>query len=173
MLTTNPWYVYICVAGPLIAVYYLATIIIFYRRDFQARWQAGLSGRIRAAGRDGSQSPQQPSLDQAESGVTGTAPGSHAGTQQQLLESIWHTPQLLSQVGALTGELIGLIEEAHRKDYGKRDLILLLQMTLNEYAAIEDTPFGGVVNRIIASECAKYGLVHLSEEDIREIWNQV
>jgi hypothetical protein len=173
MLATNPWYVYICVAGPLIAVYYVATIIIFYRRDIKARWQAGRRGRIRASGQSGSPSLQHSRIEQAESRDLDTAGGSQAGSQQQLLESIWQTPQLLSQVGQLTGELIGLIEEAHRKDYGKRDLILLLQMTLSDYAAIEDTPFGGMVNRIIASECAKYGLVHLSEEDIREIWNQV
>jgi len=161
------------VAGPLMAVYYVVTIIIFYRRDIRARWQAGRPGRIRATGQSGSLSPEQSGTRQAETLESGIAPGSQAGAQQLLLESIWQTPQLLSQVGALTGELIGLIEEAHRKDYAKRDLILLLQMTLSDYAAIEDTPFGGVVNRIIASECAKYGLVHLSEEDIREIWNQV
>lgn len=162
MFISHPWIAYAYAMTTLIAVYYLAVVAIFYRREFFNALQ-----RLQGAGRK----PRPPSGDE-QTGSTSFSAALQTEPDDVLIAGRRPEDQLVStgSVHRLPAELCAMIQEAHQKQYGKRDLILLLQMVLTEYSATRHTPFGLIINDLIQGECAKYGSIHLSENDLRELW---
>lgn len=176
MFTSNPWGDYFTMLAPLIAGYYLFIGIRFYGRDLKAKiagWRND-SGRIPALQRS-IDIPDPPvftsqTADQLEYEDTKLAKTDDESEQEP---ASWQNEELFDQVERLAAHLKEAIQEAHEKEYGKQDLILLLQMTLKEYPALRGAPFQTAINNLIETECAKYGSIHLREEDKVAIWKQV
>ena len=173
MFTTNPWAVYVYVAGPVITGYYLFAASRFYRREITARIRSlrSLSAK-QAALRKEIQEPLQSEPDPIDYALTADQP--FAGSKKIFPPvSLWKNRVLSGQQRSLTEHLTYLIQEAHEKDYDKQELILLLQMTIRDYLDFEGTQFQSGINECIGTECAKYGSIHLGEEDKAAIWNRV
>lgn len=175
MFTSNPWGDYITILAPLIAGYYLFIGLRFYGRDLKAKIARN---RIDSASRPRPQrdfdvpDPPVPSSLAAEQRETVVSSLEDNDNSDQK-PAAWQNEELFDQVERLAAHLKEAIEEAHEKEYGKQDLILLLQMTLKEYPALREAPFQTAINNLIETECAKYGSIHLREEDKVVIWKQV
>jgi hypothetical protein len=176
MFTSNPWGDYFTMLAPLIAGYYLFIGIRFYRRDLKAKIAGRRNQSIRIQGPQQSVDIPDPPVftplaaNQQEYEDT-KLPKSEDDSDQE--PAAWQNEELFDQVERLAAHLKEAIEEAHEKEYGKQDLILLLQMTLKEYPALREAPFRTAINNLIETECAKYGSVHLREDDKVAIWKQV
>ena len=174
MFTTNPWAVYVYVAGPVIAGYYLFAVARFYRREITARISSRRSLRTRLSEpRKVTDEPvAQSEPEQIDYSQMAVEPIS--GPKKIFPPvSLWKNRVLSGQHHSLAEHLTYLIQEAHEKDYDKQELILLLQMTIRDYLDFEGTQFQSAINECIGTECAKYGSIHLGEEEIAEIWNRV
>lgn len=173
MFSTSPWAVYVYVAGPVIAGYYLFVASRFYGREIKAKITARRALRIKPA-----YAAQQEDPD-AESGPDDIDDAQMAYEPDSGSEkifppvSLWKNRVLHGQQQSLAEHLTYLIQEAHEKDYDKQELVLLLQMTIRDYLDFEGTQFQSAINDCIQTECAKYGSLHLGEEDKAAIWSRV
>lgn len=182
MFTSNPWADYITMLAPLIAGYYLFVGLRFYGRDLKARisGKRGNAGTPVALRHHDFDAPDPPVIELNTGPANAIQDGSVAKQQIAAIDNDdtdqtpeWQSEELFDQVEQLAAHLKGAIEEAHEKDYGKQDLILLLQMTLKEYPAMSATPFRTAISNLIETECAKYGPIHLREDDLAAVWKQV
>ena len=180
MFSSNPWGAYITILAPLLAGYYLFVGLRFYARDLKARMSQ--KGNPTASQRDLSQqdfdTPDPPAgtlmpdpSPTIQTPVVQTNQPVKDDDAEQLAH--WQNEELFDQVEQLAAHLKGAIEEAYEKDYSTQDLVLLLQMTLKEYSALVGTSFQTAINNLIETECAKYGPIHLREEDLATVWKQV
>lgn len=179
MFTSNPWGDYITMLAPLIAGYYLFVGLRYYGPDLK-KWlffKRHASSRPAGLQKQDYDAPDPPgdvniAAERAE-------PGRSADAEKTALDdtdhqpAAWQNEELFDQVEQLAAHLKEAIEEAHEKEYGKQDFILLLQMTLKEYPALRGAPFQTAINNLIETECAKYGSIHLREEDKVAMWKQV
>lgn len=179
MFTSNPWGAYITMLAPLLAGYYLFVGLRFYGPDLKARIAAGRSAGLSPldSPRQDFDTPDPPAVSSSISPVM-TGPIQQGNSQTAADEDTEHMPtwqneELFDQLELLAGHLKEAIEEAHEKDYGKQDLVLLLQMTLKEYPAMHDRPFRTAIENLIGTECSKYGSIHLREQDLAAVWKQV
>ncbi|GLU56202.1 hypothetical protein [Dyadobacter frigoris] len=181
MFTSNPWADYITMLAPLIAGYYLIVGLKFYGRDLKARIAAkrrNMGSRVALHHQDFNV-PDPPDIELNTITAHAKQDQSVAGKQDAEIHddtdqpAAWQNEELFDQVEQLAAHLKEAIEEAHEKEYGKQDLILLLQMTLKEYPAMSAKPFQTAINNLIETECAKYGSIHLREQDTEAIWKQV
>ncbi|TKT86006.1 hypothetical protein [Dyadobacter frigoris] len=174
MFTSNPWGDYVTILAPLIAGYYLFIGLRFYGRDLKAKIARkridSASGPRPQQGLDVPDPPIPSSLS-AEQGET-VVSSLEDNDKSDQKPAAWQNEELFDQVERLAAHLKEAIEEAHEKEYGKQDFILLLQMTLKEYPALQGAPFQTAINNLIETECAKYGSIHLREEDKVVIWKQ-
>jgi len=174
MFTTNPWAVYVYVAGPVIAGYYLFAVARFYRREIKAKIssQRSLSAKQAVHWKETEEPPVQNEPEQIDYSQMAVEPIS--GPKKIFPPvSLWKNRVLSGQQQSLAEHLTYLIQEAHEKDYDKQELVLLLQMTIKDYLDFEGTQFQSAINECIGTECAKYGSIHLGEEDKAAIWNRV
>jgi hypothetical protein len=174
MFTTNPWAVYVYVAGPVIAGYYLFAVARFYRREITERISSrrSLKTKLSEPWKETNEPLAQSEPQQIDYSQTSDQP---LGGLKKVFTpvSLWKNRVLHGQEQSLAEHLTYLIQEAHEKDYDKQELILLLQMTIRDYLDFEGTQFQSVINNCIETECEKYGSIHLGEEDKAEIWNRV
>ena len=174
MFTTSPWAVYVYVAGPVITGYYLFVASRFYRREIKAKISSRRSLRVKPAEprKETNQPVAQSEPEQIDYAQMAAEPIS--GPKKIFPPvSLWKNRVLSGQQQSLTEHLTYLIQEAHEKDYDKQELILLLQMTIRDFLDFEGTQFQSAINECIGTECAKYGYIHLGEEDKAAIWNKV
>ena len=173
MFTTSPWALYVYVAGPVIAGYYLFAVARFYRREIKAKISPRRSLRAKPAEpRKEINEPLQSEPEQIDYAQMAVEPIS--GPKKIFPPvSLWKNRVLSGQQQSLAEHLTYLIQEAHEKDYDKQELILLLQMTIRDYLDFEGTQFQSAINECIGTECAKYGSLHLGEEDKAAIWSRV
>lgn len=172
MFTTNPWAVYVYIAGPVIAGYYLFAIARFYGKEIKAR--IGASARLKgnngsahlAMGNGDHQTPQERGLN-----LTPSDPQPAGKIQAESLQESQHR----SVIGhdELKAHLTDLIDESHQKDCEKTELIHLLQMTIKDYLDFQAAQFQSMISELIEDECAKYGSIHLGEKDKAAIWGKV
>ena len=85
----------------------------------------------------------------------------------------WQNEEMFELTQSLMAHLVSEIKEAHQKSYNKQDLLLMLQMILKDYIALQGTAFQTAVNNCIETECARYGSIHLSEGETIEVWRKV
>jgi len=174
MFTTNPWAVYVYVAGPVIAGYYLFAVARFYGREIKAKITSRRTLRAKPAEarKETNEPVAQSEPEQIDYSQMAVEPIS--GPKKIFPPvSLWKNRVLSGQQQSLAEHLTYLIQEAHENDYDKQELVLLLQMTIKDYLDFEGTQFQSAINECIGTECAKYGSIHLGEEDKAAIWNRV
>ncbi len=160
MVKESPWQYYAVAIVSIIALYYLWVAWKFYQQEIKEAIKFGRPRRRQAV---------DPPLDELDSDEESIDEKIEAEGELPA----WQNEQLFADVEKLAEHLIVEIEEAHRKDYTRQDLIQMLQIILKEYPTLKGTPFQIAVNNRIEAECAKYGSIHLSEGDKREVWSMV
>lgn len=158
MSISNPWTVYTVALAAIILIYYTFVGWKYYRRELRSLFKGKTKNRIESSSVGDRVKP-------SESAEPDPVPSDGTG------QAATHDEALFSQVQALNEYLVTEIEEAHQKDYNKQDLIQMLQMILKEYGVLKGTPFQHKVNRRIDAECAKYGQMHLAEDDKDQLWS--
>lgn len=160
MSISNPWTVYTVVLAATLLIYYTFVGWKYYRKEIRSLFKGKTKNRIESSSVGDRVKP-------SESGELD--PAFSDGAEQAASQD----EALFTQVQALNEYLVTEIEEAHQKDYNKQDLIQMLQMILKEYGALKGTPFQHAVNKRIDAECAKYGQMHLAEDDKDQLWSIV
>nr|WP_295933676.1 hypothetical protein [uncultured Dyadobacter sp.] len=162
MAKESPWHYYALAAAAVIALYYGWVALKFYKTEIKNLVNPRPNKQrpsvdLPAAEKE----PDDESfLDESDHDAFNKPPA-------------WQNEELFADVEKLVDHLIEEIEEAHRKDYTKQDLMQMLHLILKEYKTLKGTPFQAAVNNRIDAECAKYGSIHLSEGDKREVWSMV
>ncbi len=155
MSTLSPWKTYLILLGLVSAVYYTVILLRFYRKELLLTWHR-LSGTER-----GFQAERLPVKRESPNALPEIK-----GTEQNL-------EVLTGQVEGLCTTLTSSLKEAAQKEYTRQDLLLLLRITLKEYPGFSTQPFRSLVERLILSECERYGFVPLHVVEREEMWKEV
>lgn len=75
-------------------------------------------------------------------------------------------------VEALIGRLKTVIADASGRKLIPQEFRQYLSMVLKEYPSLQYSPLRPSVNELIISECEKYGVVTLSEEEAELLWKE-
>lgn len=154
MSTLELWKIYLILLGSVLAVYYLVIVVRYYKKEIYQ-----LGGRL-SASETKSYWAKQPKEQRPKSVVSGER------------ESENSLNKLTQQVDKLCSALTSSLKEAAEKEYPREDLLLLLRMTLKEYPGFSAQPFRGLIERLIHSECERYGFVPLHVVERDEIWKE-
>lgn len=164
MFTNISWTNYIVVVILLLVIYYIIIGIRFYSHDlknllsgnqkFRLIHSSGLS-KMQKDNNSVAHGNAQPEMFQ-----TGNA---FAETNDEIILEIDHLIIRLKEA----------IANASGKKYIKQEFFLYLQLIIKEYPMLKNSQFQTVINELIISECAKYGSVTLSEEEVVALWNEV
>lgn len=159
MYIDSPWTTYAAVLSPLTLGYYIFIGYKFYRQDLRSAYSGKQNRPVSKIQRPAPSISVMPEeqIEQQE-------------VEQEATEAPLPDEETYQKVMALIAHLRDAIEEANQKQYNKTDLAVLLQMLLKDYSYLKDTPFRVSVNNQIEAECAKYGSMLLSEDEIEELW---
>jgi hypothetical protein len=165
MFSQTPWSDYFIAVTALLVVYYILFAFRFYRTQIKA---AASGGTVwwKQPQEFSSSNPDHPARQQAgfEEEAGKAVSQQHTFTQDRLP---------FDQIVGLGNQLIASIDEAHEQNYDATELALLLQMVLKDYPSVHGKAFQIAINEFIDNQCAKYGSLHLGEEDKAVIWDQV
>ena len=75
-----------------------------------------------------------------------------------------------AEVEHLIERLKSVIADASDKKLIPQELKQYLNLLLQEYPNIKNSPFRTSINELVASECEKYGAVSLSEDEVELLW---
>ena len=87
-----------------------------------------------------------------------------------------YTPQALEtddtfqKVERLTTQLKEVIASSALNSTVKEEFIFSLYSVLKDYQFLRSSAFVVAINNVITSECDKYGLNHLSDDELMRIW---
>lgn len=77
---------------------------------------------------------------------------------------------LASLSNSLSDEINSYLEQAGNSQIIKPEIIFSLQQITAKYERIKSTTFQKTINSIIQIECLKKCAIHLSDEEIRQVW---
>lgn len=77
--------------------------------------------------------------------------------------------EIFGVVYRLQDEVKETIAEAADRNSPKEELIFSLRTVLNKYA-LQSTPFQFAINNFIDRQCEHNCSIHLSEEDLKQLW---
>lgn len=89
------------------------------------------------------------------------------------LINLAETDRLFEAAEELIRKLKIAVSNAASKRLDKQEFIVLLQLTLDEYAMLKNSSFQVGINDLIAKECEKYSFITLSAEELVMLWNKV
>lgn len=164
MFTNISWTNYIVVIILLLIIYYIIIGIRFYSHDLKnllscnSKIRSSYTNSLSVMQKDNNSvapANAQPEMFQTENAFTET------------------TDETFLEIDHLIIKLKEAIANASGKKYIKQEFVLYLQLILKEYPILKNSQFQSVINELIISECAKYGSVTLSEEEVVALWNEV
>ncbi len=154
MSTLELWKIYLILLGFVLAVYYLVIVIRYYKKEIYQLGRRLSTSEIKG----------YPAQHQKEQYTKDRMPGER--------ESEDSLHELTQQVEKICNALTSSLKEAAEKEYPREDLLLLLRMTLKEYPGFSVQPFRSLIERLIESECERYGFVPLHVVERDEIWKE-
>jgi flagellar biosynthesis/type III secretory pathway M-ring protein FliF/YscJ len=169
MFTSQPWTDYAVVVCTLTVIYYLIVAIRFYRQEIKNLIKRHLSKPDRHFSQH-SEPDETTSLEMRQQPVDNSDLSGSETDDHDSGKLSAEREQQFQQLEELAAQLKGDIAEAVAKKYSNQELVLLLQMSIKEYPALHGNPFRFAINNLIDVECAKYGSIHLGENDKVELW---
>lgn len=79
---------------------------------------------------------------------------------------------IFHEVEALIKQLKSVLNEVAQKEPSKQELEEKLRLILIEYPLLSDSPYRSAVDELIVSECEKYGLPVLIQQEVAALWNK-
>lgn len=164
MFTNISWANYIVAISLLLVIYYIIIGIRFYFYDLKNLLSGNQRFRISPSTvLSNVQNGNNPiAFEQAQPDMFQAGNAFAETTDQTFLE-----------VEHLIIRLKEAIADASVKKYIKQEFFLYLQLIIKEYPILKNSQFQSVINELIISECAKYGSVMLSEEEVVALWIEV
>ena len=153
MFTDISWGSYITFMIALLAVYYLIIGLRFYRTDIVQL----ISGKQFSPGEKVSFTSAK--LDQPN-------PSLHQANLQQAFEK----QDMYQSSQSLGDEIMAYLHEAGRDTLSKEDVAQSLKLLIGKYPSIKDSAFRGVIENLILTESETNCSIHLSEEELSELW---
>jgi len=77
---------------------------------------------------------------------------------------------ILPVVQSFSDEMTAYLEQASQTKAGKNEIIFALQQIAKKYSTIKDSTYQPAMNGLIVFEAKDKCAVHLSEEEIRQVW---
>jgi hypothetical protein len=161
MLQRISWSAYWAVIVTVLAIYYLVLLFLLYRKGFFFK----NSVKTISSSRSPEPSTGQQSLFQSEAGPYGTTP------VQNLQPSFEDDSIVMPLVHDLIQALREFITEIAERSYVKEEIITGIQFIIKGYSKLKGSPYQKSINDFIKNECEDYCSVHLSEEDVKRVWN--
>jgi len=161
MLERISWSAYWTFIVVVLAIYYLILFVLLYQKGFFFK------NRVKTIpSPSGKQEPsnQQPNLFGFQDAVR-EMPGDQNTHQLPVDDKI-----LMPLVHDLIQGLKVFITDISERSYVKEEIIMGIQVIINNYKRLEDSPYHKSINDFIKNECEDFCSIHLSEEDIRRIW---
>ena len=87
------------------------------------------------------------------------------------MDTLTEKKNLFQTAHSLSDEIQAYLNEAGRNSLNKEDVVQSLKVMLAKYPVIKDLPFRDVIQNLIRTEAETYCFIHLSEEEINELWN--
>jgi hypothetical protein len=138
------------------ASYYLFVYLLYYRNDFGISWNRT---------RDNGSFKTEPSLQRAAN--ESKQPTIFGGLGQLETPGIQNEENI---VHVCMDELTSFFEEAKRIKTIKGEMIYSLHRILKKYPTIKDSEYKESVNNVIVVQCENICSVHLSAEDMVQVW---
>ena len=73
-------------------------------------------------------------------------------------------------VHALTDEITAYLEQASNAGAKKQEIVFALQQIALKHKSLKNSEFQSAINSLIQFECKDKCAIHLSEEEIRQVW---
>jgi len=159
MLTNISWTDYIIAVAILLAAYYFFVLMRYFFDDIKNL----VSGKSNLKFMVGiSYDTVRESIQTSEKNYNGESPAFETTTDDDFAE-----------VEHLIERLKSVIADASDKKLIPQELKQYLNLLLQEYPNIKNSPFRTSINELVASECEKYGAVTLSEDEVEKLWKDV
>jgi hypothetical protein len=153
MLNSISWYTFLLAIGSVCAVYYLVIGMICYKRELLELWDAKgknflepVTDTLMVAGKD---QPVIPAKRQEDEKI--------------------NFPTMVQE---LVAELSSYFTEASKRKLIREEFMTGLQLKINAYWQIRDSPYRNAVNHLIQMESQTQCSVYLTEGELELLWNK-
>ncbi|MEP7372318.1 MAG: hypothetical protein ABI675_02945 [Chitinophagaceae bacterium] len=150
MIKQVSWADYWSVVAAVCAVYYLAIILLFYKKEL-IEIVSGKRRLFQTPAASATRSPQP------------------AGHQSSPSDDVNITPE--EKLFGLTNQLMQEINPVFGNEYVKGELMTALKTVLRKYTQLKGTAFQISVNNYIEMESENQCSVTLSEGELKELWH--
>jgi hypothetical protein len=148
MFNMISWQGYWIFLAILLVGYYLVIYLLYFRSDFTIRL-AGNRRQWAPVGQDGKvQGAAFPSTYEPDS-----------------------SSEVDLQASGCADELAAYFQEASRSKAAKKELLVALTKLLTKYPALRSSSYVEALNNLMRSEAAHHCSVHLSSEEVVQVWS--
>lgn len=156
MLQNISWADYIMVVTGALIIYYLFVGVKYFSSEIRELLAGKRMMKFRMSHADAGAS-----YDESEE------------TYQQADNSFENTTDsAFAEVEHIIERLKSVISDASHRKLVLEEFKQYIRMVLKEYPSIKQSPLRLSVNELIISECQKYGVVTLKEEDVELLWKE-
>jgi len=156
MFTNISWTDYFAAVVLLLTIYYLFVGVRYYSADLKDLFSGKQNPDFRTAL---SNDTDGENILPTEENYTNERPAFAITTDDDFAE-----------VEHLIDRLKSAIADASGKKLIPQEFRQYLQLVLQEYPNIRNSPIRSSINELVASECEKYGTVTLSEDEVEMLW---
>ena len=155
MFTNISWGNYVLVVVLLVASWYLFVGFRFYLEDIKDIATGKLKFKFR-------------SFPEVQSNFGSQGSSDSLSTQSYAAES----DQTFQDVDNLVEKLKNVIADAGQRKLVKQEFMDYLTLVFTDYPSVKNSPFRSSVSELIVSECDKLEAIHLTQEEVEELWNE-
>lgn len=155
MLKNISWNDYIITVAILLIIYYLFTGVRYFSGDLKDMFSGKRKLKFKTA--------RQHAGKEDDAVIEEEYKQDNAGFENT-------TDSGFAEVEGLIERLKTVIADAARKKLIADEFRQYISMMLKEYPSIKHSPFRPSINELILSECEKYGVVTLREDEVDLLW---
>jgi hypothetical protein len=159
MFNNISWNSYLLITAVILAVYYFLIAVIFFKNEITKIFFSANS-TFRIPHEKGKEENSIVHSDNYSEQVY----ESSENEKEDVIQS--------SRVHELMNELKKVFKKASDKKFLKEELILALQLTLNNYLRLKESPFFAAINSLIELESQSQCSIYLNEEEMELLWKE-
>ena len=154
MLTNISWVNYLLVIVLLTASWYLFVGFRFYFTELKDL----ITGKKKFSIRSFPQVQSKVGYLEAPNGI----PSALNETQ---------TDQTFQDVEDLVEKLKNLVADALQRKLPKKEFMYYLSLVLHEFPTVKNSPFRSSICELVASECDKLEMIHVTQQEVDVLWD--
>ena len=151
MVNNISWASYLYAISIILIIYYACVLILYYRNDLlkhflksKESFNSSSTARISEVGKD----------------------------VIQVIEPHFNSVEENNSIQEILSNIQTCVATAVSRNFPKEELLLSLQLQLKKVTAVNDSTLKGIVNNYIIAACENYCSIHLTEQEISELWNK-